>query len=224
MSGCSRQAINEYVAVKEEIAQLKVSLEEEQASLEKLQANMTQKQSALDKKIEDKKAEVGNIQVQIDDLIRKAAEDAERKRKEEEAQKVVINNYKPTGDQSVGDAIVAAARTQLGVDYEWGGTKPYKGLDCSGLTQYCHKVVGISIPRVSYDQRDNGKKVWSIGEGTTESYGVSLARPGDIICYSGHVGIYIGNEKMIHAPHTGDVVKIASVYMKKDILSIRRYW
>ena len=84
--------------------------------------------------------------------------------------------------------------------------------------------MGISIPRVSYDQRDNGKKVWSIGEGTTESYGVSLARPGDIICYSGHVGIYIGNEKMIHAPHTGDVVKVASVYMKKDILSIRRYW
>lgn len=219
-----RKALNEYVAVKEEIAQLKVSLEEEQASLEKLQANMTQKQSALDKKIEDKKAEVGNIQAQIDDIIRKAAEDAERKRKEEEAQKVVINNYKPTGDQSVGDAIVAAARTQLGVDYEWGGTKPYKGLDCSGLTQYCHKVVGITIPRVSYDQRDNGKKVWSIGEGTTESYGVSLARPGDIICYSGHVGIYIGNEKMIHAPHTGDVVKVASVYMKKDILSIRRYW
>lgn len=219
-----RKALNEYVAVKEEIAQLKVSLEEEQASLEKLQANMTQKQSALDKKIEDKKAEVGNIQAQIDDIIRKAAEDAERKRKEEEAQKVVINNYKPTGDQSVGDAIVAAARTQLGVDYVWGGTKPYKGLDCSGLTQYCHKVVGITIPRVSYDQRDNGKKVWSIGEGTTESYGVSLARPGDIICYSGHVGIYIGNEKMIHAPHTGDVVKVASVYMKKDILSIRRYW
>ena len=219
-----RKALNEYIAVKEEIAQLKVSLEEEQASLEKLQANMTQKQNALDKKIEDKKAEVGNIQAQIDDAIREAAEEAERKRKEEEAQKVVINNYKPTGDQSVGDAIVAAARTQLGVDYEWGGTKPYKGLDCSGLTQYCHMVVGISIPRVSYDQRDNGKKVWSIGEGTTESYGVSLARPGDIICYSGHVGIYIGNEKMIHAPHTGDVVKVASVYMKKDILSIRRYW
>ena len=219
-----RKALNEYIAVKEEIAQLKVSLEEEQASLEKLQANMTQKQNALDKKIEDKKAEVGNIQAQIDEAIRVAAEEAERKRREEEAQKVVINNYKPTGDQSVGDAIVAAARTQLGVDYEWGGTKPYKGLDCSGLTQYCHKVVGISIPRVSYDQRDNGKKVWSIGEGTTESYGVSLARPGDIICYSGHVGIYIGNEKMIHAPHTGDVVKVASVYMKKDILSIRRYW
>lgn len=219
-----RKALNEYIAVKEEIAQLKVSLEEEQASLEKLQANMTQKQNALDKKIEDKKAEVGNIQAQIDDAIRVAAEEAERKRKEEEAQKVVINNYKPTGDQSVGDAIVAAARTQLGVDYEWGGTKPYKGLDCSGLTQYCHMVVGISIPRVSYDQRDNGKKVWSIGEGTTESYGVSQAKPGDIICYSGHVGIYIGNEKMIHAPHTGDVVKVASVYMKKDILSIRRYW
>lgn len=219
-----RKALKEYVAVKEEIATLKTTLEEEQASLVALEANLVRKQNSLDKKIKDKKTEVGNIQAQINEAIRIAAEEAERKRKEEEAQKVVINNYKPTGDQSVGDAIVAAARTQLGVDYVWGGTKPNKGLDCSGLTQYCHKVVGISIPRVSYDQRDNGKKVWSIGEGTTESYGVSLARPGDIICYSGHVGIYIGNEKMIHAPHTGDVVKVASVYMKKDILSIRRYW
>ena len=222
-----RKALKEYIAVKEEIATLKATLEEEQASLVALEANLTKKQKSLDKKIKDKKDEVGNIQAQINEAIRIAAEEAEEKRRQEEEKKqqqVIVGGYTGTGDQSVGDAIVAAARTQLGVTYVWGGTTPYKGLDCSGLTQYCHKVVGISIPRVSYDQRDNGKKVWSIGEGTTESYGVSLARPGDIICYSGHVGIYIGNEKMIHAPHTGDVVKVASVYMKKDILSIRRYW
>lgn len=222
-----RKALKEYVAVKEEITTLKTTLEEEQASLVALEANLVRKQNSLDKKIKDKKTEVGNIQAQINEAIRIAAEEAEEKRRQEEEKKqqqVIVGGYTGTGDQSVGDRIVAAARTQLGVDYVWGGTKPNKGLDCSGLTQYCHMVVGISIPRVSYDQRDNGKKVWSIGEGTTESYGVSLAKPGDIICYSGHVGIYIGNEKMIHAPHTGDVVKVASVYMKKDILSIRRYW
>lgn len=219
-----RKALNEYIAVKEEIAQLKVSLEEEQASLEKLQANMTQKQNALDKKIEDKKAEVGNIQAQINEAARRAAEEADRKRREEqEKQQINVGGYKGTGDQSVGNAIVAAARTQLGVTYVWGGTTPYKGLDCSGLTQYCHKVVGISIPRVSYDQRRAGKAIWVADGNTTESYGVSLAKPGDVICYSGHVAIYIGNSRVIHAPHTGDVVKEATVYLK-DILAIRRYW
>lgn len=214
-----RKALNEYIAVKEEIAQLKVSLEEEQASLEKLQANMTQKQRTLDKKIEDKKAEVGNIQAQINEAARQAALKAE----EEKKQQTIIWGYNGTGDQSVGNAIVAAARTQLGVEYVWGGTAPYKGLDCSGLTQYCHKVVGISIPRVSYDQRRAGKAIWIADGNTTESYGVSLARPGDVICYSGHVAIYIGNSRVIHAPHTGDVVKEATVYLK-DILAIRRYW
>ena len=219
-----RKALNEYIAVKEEIAQLKVSLEEEQASLEKLQANMTQKQRTLDKKIKDKKTEVGNIQAQINEAARRAAEDAEKKRREEqEKQQIVIWGYNGTGDQSVGNAIVAAARTQLGVDYVWGGTSPYKGLDCSGLTQYCHKVVGISIPRVSYDQRREGKAIWVADGKTEESYGVSLAKPGDVICYSGHVAIYIGNSRVIHAPHTGDVVKEATVYLK-DILAIRRYW
>ena len=211
-----RKALKEYIAVKEEIAQLKVSLEEEQASLVKLQANMTQKQKTLDKKIKDKKAEVGNIQEQINEAARRAAEEAEK-------QPIIGGGYKGTGDQSVGNAIVAAARTQLGVDYVWGGTKPNKGLDCSGLTQYCHKVVGISIPRVSSDQRRAGKEIWSPDGKTTEAYGVSLAKPGDIICYSGHVAIYIGNSRVIHAPHTGDVVKEATVYLK-DILSIRRYW
>ncbi len=214
-----RKALNEYIAVKEEIAQLKVSLEEEQASLEKLQANMTQKQNALDKKIKDKKAEVGNIQAQINEAARQAALKAE----EEKKQQTIIWGYNGTGDQSVGNAIVAAARTQLGVTYVWGGTTPYKGLDCSGLTQYCHKVVGISIPRVSYDQRRAGKAIWVADGKTTESYGVSLAKPGDVICYSGHVAIYIGNSRVIHAPHTGDVVKEATVYLK-DILAIRRYW
>ena len=223
-----RKALEDYIAVKEEIAELKVTLEEEQASLVALEANLSRKQAALNNKITAKKEEVDSIQADIDAAIaeaaRLAAEEAERKRKEEEEkQQIVIGGYVGNGDQSVGDAIVAAARTQLGVTYVWGGTTPNVGLDCSGLTQYCHKVVGISIPRVSYDQRRAGKKIWSSGDGTSESYGVSLARPGDVICYSGHVAIYIGNSRVIHAPHTGDVVKEATVYLK-DILAIRRYW
>ncbi len=218
-----RKALEDYVAVKEEIAQLKVTLEEEQKSLVELEANLTQKQASLKNKIAAKKAQVNSIQADIDAAIAEAARAAAKKAEEEKKQQTIIYTYTGTGDPSVGAAIVAAARTQLGVTYVWGGTTPNVGLDCSGLTQYCHKVVGISIPRVSYDQRSAGKKIWSSGDGTSEEYGVSLALPGDIICYSGHVAIYIGNSRVIHAPRTGDVVKESTVYLK-DILAIRRYW
>ena len=215
-----RKALNEYVTVKEEIAELKTTLEEEQDSLEVLQSNLTKKEKALNNKISAKKDEVKDLQDKIDEAARKAAEEAERKRREEASQVVIGGSYDSsggrkytgTGDQSVGNAIVAAARTYLGVDYVWGGNG-YNGIDCSGLTKAAHKAVGITIDRWSGHQAIGGKKINSLEE----------ARPGDIICYSGHVAIYIGNYRVIHAPHTGTVVKEATVYLK-EIIAIRRYW
>lgn len=97
------------------------------------------------------------------------------------------------------DAIIAAAYSQLGVPYVWGGTTPGVGLDCSGLTQYCYRQAGITIPRNSEDQAAFGRKV-----------PVSEATPGDILWRPGHVGIYIGDDRYIHEPHTGAVCTIAS--------------
>ena len=97
------------------------------------------------------------------------------------------------------DAIVSAAYSQLGVPYVWGGTTPGVGLDCSGLTQYCYKQAGISIPRNTEAQYAQGKKI-----------ALSEAQPGDVLYRAGHVGIYIGGDQYIHAPHRGEVVKIAS--------------
>lgn len=97
------------------------------------------------------------------------------------------------------DAIIAAAYSQLGVPYVWGGTTPGVGLDCSGLTQYCYRQAGIMIPRNSEDQAAFGRKV-----------PVSEATPGDILWRPGHVGIYIGENRYIHEPHTGAVCTIAS--------------
>lgn len=97
------------------------------------------------------------------------------------------------------DAIIAAAYSQLGVPYVWGGTTPGVGLDCSGLTQYCYRQAGIMIPRNSEDQAAFGRKV-----------PVSQATPGDILWRPGHVGIYIGEDRYIHEPHTGAACTIAS--------------
>lgn len=98
-----------------------------------------------------------------------------------------------------GDVIVAAAMSQLGVPYVWGGTMPGAGLDCSGLTQYCYAQAGISIPRYSEDQASAGRRV-----------PLSEAEPGDILWRPGHVAIYLGGDEYIHEPQTGDVCRKAS--------------
>ena len=114
----------------------------------------------------------------------------------------------PGGDPAVGQAIVNAAHTQLGVPYLWGGQTP-SGFDCSGLTLWAHAQVGISIPRVDIDQRNAGRPV-PMGQ----------QMPGDIAWTFGHVGIYIGGGMMIEAPRPGLNVMIAAVRVTQFV----RFW
>ena len=99
------------------------------------------------------------------------------------------------------DEMIAYAKRFLGVPYVWGGTTP-NGFDCSGFTQYVFRSIGISLPRVSRDQQDVGTRI--------SPYNV---QKGDLVFRGDpahHVAIYIGGGKVIHAPQTGDVVKIAT--------------
>jgi peptidoglycan DL-endopeptidase CwlO len=102
-----------------------------------------------------------------------------------------------------GSDVVADAEQYLGVPYTWGGTNPATGLDCSGLVQRVMKDLGVSMPRTVAQQRNIGQPVDSLKD----------AQPGDLLVFgSHHIGIYVGNGKMLHAPHTGDHVRISDVY------------
>lgn len=257
-----REQLQEYVETKNQIADLKTTLEEDQKKLESLQVEYEDQKDVLDTTIEEKRAEVENLDGQIQAAVEAAAREAEERRRKEEEERqrqlaAASNNNDNSGNQqngnnnnqnsgntgnsgntsnnnnsgnsgntgnsgngggsqssggsgnaAVGQAIVNAAYSQQGVPYVWGGTSPGVGLDCSGLVQYCHRVAGISIGRTSGAQGGGG-------------VAVSNPQPGDVVCYSGHVGIYIGGGQMIHAPEPGDVVKVASVYGSPWY---RRYW
>ncbi len=100
-----------------------------------------------------------------------------------------------------GGSVVSIAMRYLGVPYVWGGASP-AGFDCSGLVMYVYSQVGISLPHYTGAQ-------WSMGVPVSRDQ----LEPGDLVFFDGlgHVGIYIGGGQFIHAPQTGDVVKISSL-------------
>lgn len=110
-----------------------------------------------------------------------------------------------------GSAVVQYALGFVGNPYVWGGKDPNTGADCSGFTSYVYAHFGISIPSYSYSQRSVGKEV---------SY--ANAKAGDLICYAGHVAIYMGNGQIVHAKGTayGIVAYDSATY--RNIVTVRR--
>ncbi|HEX6761605.1 MAG TPA: C40 family peptidase [Gaiellaceae bacterium] len=97
-------------------------------------------------------------------------------------------------------SIVRYARRFLGVPYTWGGTSPASGFDCSGFTRFVFAHFGVSLPHYTFAQFDRGRAVSR-----------RSLRPGDLVFFdgAGHVGLYIGSGRFIHAPHTGSRVSVA---------------
>jgi len=103
---------------------------------------------------------------------------------------------------SFGVRVVDYARRFTGVRYEYGGSSPRSGFDCSGFVRFVYSHFGISLAHSSYAQFDRGRRVSRSG-----------LRPGDLVFFDGlgHVGIYVGNDRFIHAPHTGTRVRIQTL-------------
>ena len=113
---------------------------------------------------------------------------------------------------SKGERVVNYAKRFLGNPYRWGGTSLTRGADCSGYVMSVYRHFGKSLPHSSYAQRNVGRRVSSL----------SKAKPGDIICYSGHVAIYMGNNRVIHASNPRDGIKITKGAAYRSIVTIRR--
>jgi cell wall-associated NlpC family hydrolase len=115
--------------------------------------------------------------------------------------------FEPTYDANVPAArygyVVGIALQYLGIPYVWGGSSPATGFDCSGFIMYVFAQIGVSLPHHAASQF---------------AYGTPVSRDqlaaGDLVFFDGlgHAGIYIGGGQFVHAPHTGDVVKISSIY------------
>ena len=116
-----------------------------------------------------------------------------------------------SGNNEAGKCIVKYAKKFIGNPYRSGGTSLTKGTDCSGFTKAIYAHFGFTLPRTSSEQRHAGYKV---------SWGCK--KPGDIICYSGHVAIYMGNNKIIHASNPRSGIKTSKYIKYSKVLAVRR--
>ena len=109
------------------------------------------------------------------------------------------SNESPKHNNNLGSSVVGIARKYLGTPYKYGGNTP-EGFDCSGFTSYVYKQCGITIPRTSGGQGSHGANIPR-----------NQLKPGDIVSFPGHVGIYVGGDNFIHSPRPGKNVEVKSL-------------
>ena len=215
---------SELEAIMEGYEEEKLGMEESMSELEAVSAEYESqiakaKQQALvyKQQIKQQNAKIAKLE---EEARKKAEEEA---RKKAEAAKKNNTTTKATGTAAVdkqsilavngsaiGKEIAIYACGFVGNPYVSGGTSLTNGADCSGFTQSVYKAFGYKIPRTSYQQRSAGKAV---------SY--AEAQPGDLICYAGHVAMYIGNGRLVHASSAKTGIKYGYATYR-EILAVRR--
>lgn len=248
-----RKQLQEYVETKQQISDLKDSLEKDQKELESKQVEYEKQGDNLNNLITSKSSEVANLDSEIQAAAEAAAKEAAERAAKEAAEKAAkeaakkqqasaannstssnrnnsttsnnttsnknntSNTTRPSrpsgnntsssttsGSNANGGTIVSRAYSQLGKPYVWGAFGP-SSFDCSGFVSYCltgsYTRLGTTLTFMGWPR-------------------VSNPQPGDVVTTATHCGIYIGNGQMIHAPHTGDVVKVGPV--QSGMIYVRR--
>ncbi len=236
-----RQQLIAYQQQKELIAQLKATLEDEEAQLEEQKQELEQEMASLEDQkgqldilLADKKARSKNFDVEIAQAKQQAAaysarikeEAAKIKKLEAEAEAArrrqnaasqtytvsafdtsVINN---APGSELGKKIAMYGCQYIGNPYVLGGTSLTNGADCSGFIYRIYSDFGYSLPRTSYQLRSAGTGV-----------DYASAQPGDVICYEGHVALYVGGGYIVHASSAKTGIKISKAQYR-PILAVRR--
>lgn len=234
------QKLAEYQETKDLVAEKKEILEEEQEELEEVQEAQQVYKEQLNNQIATAKSKVENFETELANAQAKAKEyqntikkqnamikkleDEEKKRQETSQEQNNSNGSAGNSSSNIsggtttasgsgnGVAIANYALQFVGNPYVFGGTSLTNGADCSGFTMSVHKHFGISIPRSSIAQANGGKSI-----------PISNVQAGDIIYYGNHVGIYIGNGKIVHASSAKTGIKISS-YTYRTPICVSRYW
>lgn len=229
--------LKEFIATKNEVQALwdqlvldKSQLETEKSQLEQDRVELQDLKTQLDGKLSKKKQESANYDAEIQKYRQQASAQKKKIQQEEKELKKLKDQQKraaaaaaasaKTTDQTstingatgseLGKKIAQYGCQFVGNPYVMGGTSLTNGADCSGFTYRIYRDFGYSIPRTSYEQRSCGTGV---------SY--ENAQPGDLICYDGHVAMYIGGGKIVHASTAKTGIKISNATYR-TILAVRR--
>ncbi len=244
-----RRLLDEYKAAKQAVIDLQAQLEEEKQELLEMEEQLKQEKANLESVIAQKKSQIADFDSQLSAAKAKVSEyqkkikeqnaQIKQLQKEEEAKRKAAaaqNSTSSSGSSTTssgstsgysskssgttatvsggggGSSIASTGLRYVGNPYVYGGNSLTNGTDCSGFVHLIHAACGISTPRDSNSLAGGGR---SVSE--------SEMLPGDVVCYYGHVGIYIGNGQIVHASTPSSGIKVSNMYYR-SIRCVRRYW